>query len=215
METIIEQITKSHKFPTYYLKIHEFYEKEKRKREEFYEKITPNEKVEFINGEIVMQSPARNSHLEILNNLTNIFCNYVEIKKLGKVRIEKALICLKRNDFEPDLCFFKKEKSDFFEKNTLKFPAPDFVIEIISKSTEGIDRGIKFLDYAENQIPEYWLIDPDNETIEQYLLFENEYKLVVKKNDGKIKCNQIENLEFSVRAIFDIAENLKFLKSIL
>lgn len=32
------------------------------------------------------------------------------------------------------------------------------------------DRGIKFIDYALHGISEYWIIDPDKKTIEQYIV---------------------------------------------
>ena len=36
------------------------------------------------------------------------------------------MITLTRNDYEPDICFFKKEKSDDFVENQTLFPAPDY-----------------------------------------------------------------------------------------
>lgn len=52
----------------------------------------------------------------------------------------------------------------------MQFPAPDLVIEVLSKSTEKIDRGIKFDDYAAHAVQEYWIIDPRKQVIEQYIL---------------------------------------------
>ncbi|NJO00879.1 MAG: Uma2 family endonuclease [Bacteroidia bacterium] len=48
------------------------------------------------------------------------------------------------------------------------FPPPDFIIEILSESTEDRDRGIKMIDYALRQVQEYWLIDPEAKALEQY-----------------------------------------------
>jgi Uma2 family endonuclease len=50
------------------------------------------------------------------------------------------------------------------------FPAPDFVVEILSKGTARKDKGIKKEDYALHGVKEYWIIDPIKQTIEQYLL---------------------------------------------
>ncbi|WP_338877235.1 Uma2 family endonuclease [Spirosoma sp. SC4-14] len=44
------------------------------------------------------------------------------------------------------------------------------VVEVLSKSTEKVNRGIKFEDYAAHGIQEYWIIDPTKQLIEQYIL---------------------------------------------
>jgi len=212
---IAEKIIQSPKFPIYFQRFQEVYKSENKKRIEFYNKITPSDKAEFINGEIIMHSPATNKHLLVSRSLATLLTVYTQEFDLGEIYVEKALIALKRNDYEPDLCFFKKEKASKFNEETLLFPAPDLVVEIISKSTEKNDRGIKFIDYAFNGIPEYWIISPRNKTIEQYVLWEEKYVLATKTKEGIIKSNQIVGLELPVKAIFDKTENQNFLKQIL
>ncbi|MBN2663702.1 MAG: Uma2 family endonuclease [Bacteroidales bacterium] len=212
---ITDKIIKSHKFPIYFNKLKKIYEEEQKLRQEFYNKITPSDKAEFINGQIIMHSSAKNKHLLVSNFLSKILHFYVDDFDLGQVYVEKALISLQRNDYEPDLCFFKKEKSEKFTNETLLFPAPDLVVEILSKSTEKNDRGIKFVDYAFNRIPEYWIIDPDKETVEQYILWEKKYELFNKTTNGIIVCKQIDNLKLPARAVFDAKENQEFLKTII
>jgi len=106
---------------------------EKRRRHEFREWITENVKAEFINGQTVIHSPVKRRHWKVTDLLSRILSVYVSLKKLGAVGTEKVMIALTRNDYEPDLCFFSKEKSDLFEDEQVLFPAPDFVVEILSK----------------------------------------------------------------------------------
>ena len=70
------------------------------------------------------------------------------------------MISLTRNDYEPDICYFNKEKSQHFTDDQLLFPAPDLVVEVLSKSTEQTDRTIKFKDYENHNVLEYWIIHP-------------------------------------------------------
>ena len=134
---------------------------------------------------------------------------------LGSVKAEKALVKLSRNDFEPDICFFKKEKSDLFQKNTMFFPAPDFVVEIVSDSTERRDRGVKMADYALHGVSEYWIIDADKEIIEQYVLVGDQYDLHLKLNSGEISSKAVPGFTIPVKAIFDKTENLATLQKII
>ena len=69
------------------------------------------------------------------------------------------MISLTRNDYEPDLVFFSKEKANKFTEEQIIFPTPDFVVEILSKSTAKIDKTVKKEDYGLHGIQEYWIVD--------------------------------------------------------
>ena len=108
---------------------------EAQKRQEFYEWLTPEVKAEFINGEVIMHSPVKRRHLRAAKNLFTLLDAFAEIHELGEVDIEKALIALTRNDYEPDICFWGKEKAAAFDEDTMRHPAPDLVVEVIAKTT--------------------------------------------------------------------------------
>jgi Uma2 family endonuclease len=83
------------------------------------------------------------------------------------------------------------------------FPAPDFIVEILSDSTEKIDRGIKFVDYAAHGVLEYWMIDPAKKTVEKYLLQQGEYYLEVKlAAEGRLQSSMVEGFLVDVSALF-------------
>lgn len=54
--------------------------------------------------------------------------------------------------------------------------APDLVVEVLSPSTAKRDKTDKFTIYESNAIPEYWIADPYNETLEVYVLEDAEFK---------------------------------------
>lgn len=189
---------------------------ERKHRERFYNDITEQEKAEFINGEIVIHSPVRKAHNDITSFLLQLLNPFALKHKLGFVGYEKIMVSLSRNDYEPDLCFFKKEKADTFTAEQTLFPAPDLVVEVLSKSTERNDRGVKFQDYQAHGVTEYWLIDPEKSVVEQYRLDKDgHYELILKAGEGKLRCSVIEGFDISIRALFDEAENLKELTRLL
>ncbi|MFN4146475.1 MAG: Uma2 family endonuclease [Runella sp.] len=190
-------------------------EKEKANRLAFYNDITEQQKAEFINGEIIVHSPVMMRHNRASMLLARLMSVYVDTQQLGFVGIEKIMITLTRNDYEPDICFFKKEKAAQFQPHQTLFPAPDFVVEILSESTKERDRGVKFKDYEAHQIEEYWIIDPDLETIEQYHLINRHYELLLKAREGNIKSCVIEGFQIPIRAVFDEALNLQILKQLM
>ncbi len=187
--------------------------KERERRVKFYNDITEEEKVEFVNGEIIVHSPVKMSHNRATLLLAQLLNIYIVKNELGFVGIEKVMIKLTRNDYEPDICFFKKDKSIFFSEDLTLFPAPDLVIEILSISTEVRDRGIKFKDYQAHSIEEYWIVDPENQTLEQYHLEGDEYKLILKSGNGTVTSFAVKGFQIPIQAIFNEAENLKVLQN--
>ena len=188
---------------------------EAKKRRYFYDVITEQQKAEFINGEIVVHSPVKYQHNQASLRLAALLDAHTRRHALGSVGHEKLLIILTRNDYEPDICFFRTEKAASFTPDQSKFPAPDLIVEVLSESTEAIDRGIKFDDYATHGVTEYWIVDPVVETIEQYLLQEGVYQLAVKVKTGTIASAVVMGFEIPVRAVFDGAEQLAALQAIL
>ena len=189
-------------------------DKERERRLKFYNDITEQEKVEFINGEIITHSSAKKRHTNAAGLLYTLLSIYVRKNDLGFVGIEKVMISLTRNDYEPDVCFFRKEKAAKFSDDEMLYPAPDLVAEVLSPSTQGRDRGVKFKDYQAHGIAEYWIVDAENQTLEQYHLFGEEYQLILKSAVGDVKSFAVEGFQIPIRAIFDDAENLKAIQNL-
>ncbi len=190
-------------------------QEEQNKRRHFYEIIVEDKKMEFINGEIIFQSPAKLRHTIAIKLLLKLLDTFVIKHKLGFVGSEKMLISLTRNDYEPDICFFEKSKSVNFTPEQMQFPAPDFAVEVLSPSTEKYDRETKFQDYAAHGIREYWIIDAEHEIIEQYFLENEEYELLLKAKDGTIESVVLPDFKIQIRAIFDENLNLEELKRLI
>jgi Uma2 family endonuclease len=121
-------------------RLYQTLEDEEQRRHDFREWITPNMKVEFINGKIVVHQPVRRRHWKTTDLLSSILSIFVSIKKLGCVGTTRVMVALTRNDYEPDLVFYSKEKADTFTDDQLLFPAPDFIVEILSKGTASKDK---------------------------------------------------------------------------
>ncbi|MEQ8822291.1 MAG: Uma2 family endonuclease [Sumerlaeia bacterium] len=214
MNVHVAELEKDPQLPRYVEHFQRLLERERVKREEFYRWLTPSTKAEFINGEVVMHSPSRRMHIVVLKQIFRIFDAYVECHGLGTVDVEKSLISLTRNDYEPDLCFWRAEVAAGFAPEQLQFPPPDLIVEVLSPSSVERDRAIKFDDYARHGVSEYWIVDPDAQEIEQYLLQDEAYVLQAKTGDGTLKSRVLAGLVFPARAAFDAEENAAALRSV-
>src|SRR5213593_4723856 len=116
MRAWLDELIKSPKFPAYVDELQRVLAEERQRRERFYHEITEDTKAEFINGQVVMQSPATYEHTNAVKLFLKLLDTYVERHQLGFVGSEKMLITLPRNDYEPDICFFGKTKAAQFQR---------------------------------------------------------------------------------------------------
>ena len=170
MDAILEPLVASPALPRYIDTLACLLADERVRRERFYEEMTEQQKVEFINGGVFMHSPAKFRHTDAIGNLFLPLRFHVLKRSLGWVGVEKSLVCLTRNDYEPDVVFYGPEKAALLQPDQMKLPAPDFIAEVLSPSTESHDRGVKFADYAAHGVREYWIVDPVAQAVEQYAL---------------------------------------------
>lgn len=215
MEAIVEQVLRSPKARLYANEIEAALCREQAARQRFKSDLPEGQKAEFINGEVIVHSPAKLAHLRIVLRTAKLLSTFAELNRSGLVTTEKALIALTRNDYEPDVCFWRTAKSDAFEPKQMEFPAPDLAVEVVSESTEQRDRGLKFDDYAAHGVEEYWILSPEAQTAEQYVLRADRYELAQKSSDGHLQSIALKGLAIPVRALFDEGENLAALRRIV
>ena len=135
-ENVLEPLFEDSRLPELLGEANARWKNEQQLREEFYEKIQPGDKWEFINGKIIMHSPAKEKHTQARKKLSYLLQTFVSLNDLGEVHDETALAALTRNDYLPDIAYFSKEKTDHFKPDTWKYPAPNFVVEVLSDSTK-------------------------------------------------------------------------------
>jgi len=124
---------------------------------------------EWVNGEVVITSPASDRHQDVSDFLTSVLRPFVETGQLGIVRSAPFQMKLAHSSREPDLLFVTREHLERLKAAYLDGPA-DLVVEIISPDSAGRDRGEKFYEYEQAGIPEYWLVDPLRRQAEFYQL---------------------------------------------
>ncbi len=206
---LIEPLKHSHRLPEALMILQETLAEDRRKRDQFIEGLSPSDKAEFIDGKVIMHSPARNRHLMVTGWIYRLLSTFVDSRKLGTVNMEKCLCLFSRNAYEPDIVFFGRDKASEFTWDTKTFPIPDLIVEVLSDSTEKADRGVKFDDYSASGVGEYWIVDADRSFLEQYVLRDGEYALKVKSGTGPIASEVILGFATELEAFFEEEANLR------
>jgi Uma2 family endonuclease len=127
--------------------------------------LKPTARVELIDGVIVDMSPIGPAHNGIVDHLSQLL--HRAIVDSGIIRTQGSIILDKYNEPEPDIAILKP-KSDFYIK---ALPTPEDILLIIEVADVSLkeDRDHKIPLYAKHHIPEVWLIDITNKSIEIYL----------------------------------------------
>ncbi len=215
MTTLMEQLLEEPTLPETVAALSERLDDERELRERFRDEVQPDQKAEFINGQVVVSSASLNRELGCTGRLRNLLDTFVTKNNLGHVVSEKALCGFPRNDYEPDVAFFGPAKTATINLDTGLFPIPDFICEVLSDSTEKRDRGIKFRDYAAHGVAEYWIIDPRSEVLEQFVISPSGYDLRLKSGTGEVVSHAVTGFRIPIRSLFDVAENLRTLQILL
>jgi Uma2 family endonuclease len=129
---------------------------------------------EWVDGEVVMYSPASGRHQALAGFLEKVMGTYVDQR--GAAMLLSAPFQVKlEHGREPDLLFVAGEHLDRLKDTCLDGPA-DLVVEIVSPESIGRDRGDKFYEYEQAGIPEYWLLDSERRWAEFYQLAAGRYR---------------------------------------
>lgn len=121
--------------------------------------------VEFVDGRLLVHSPANLPHQEIFDFVYRLLGNHVERADLGKVLAGPFAMDLgAERKFEPDVMFLSHRTRANLGKDRLVGPA-DLCIEIASRGTRAYDRGEKRDCYRVGAVREYWMIDGFDRTV--------------------------------------------------
>ena len=75
---------------------------------------------------------------------------------------------------QPDVLFIRTDRLSIVTENNVQ-GVPDLVVEVLSSSTRDRDLTAKAHVYAQFSVGEYWIVDPDDETLTVYRLTDAGY----------------------------------------
>ncbi len=132
---------------------------------DFYRLAGEDSDWEFLDGRIVMHSPASNRHEDLFRFLLTLLSVYLGEKGGAVVRGSRYPMRLDESwSPEPDLMVIRDSRQHLMGQNRLE-GAADFVIEIASESDPRFDLREKLPRYREAGIDEIWLIDPRAQSV--------------------------------------------------
>jgi Uma2 family endonuclease len=126
------------------------------------------ERHEFHRGEAYLMVGARRSHGRVVSNLNGLFFNALRGNRCQVFAESMKVLVADDTVLYPDL-FVTCDRADLATEQL--FRAPTLVLEVLSPSTAGYDRGEKFALYRRlPALREYLLVDPLTRRVEGFRL---------------------------------------------
>ncbi|MGI8540679.1 MAG: Uma2 family endonuclease [Rubrobacteraceae bacterium] len=158
-----------------------------------------DDRVELIEGEIVEMAAIGSRHFTCVNKL-----NHLLVRSVGDgeaiVSVQNPVRLDERNEPQPDLSLIRAR--DY--RQSLLGPEDVLLLIEVSDTTLAYDRNVKLPLYAKAGIPEVWIANLANETIEHHTKPSGDgYHLVRHSGKGDtIKPEAFPGLELPVNTVF-------------
>lgn len=136
---------------------------------EDYYNLPEDKRFELIDGVIYDMTAPSSMHQLIAGFFYNQFFNHITAHKGGCLPmispLDVQLDCDEKTMVQPDVIIVC-DRSKII--NRCVYGAPDFALEVLSKSTRRKDMIIKLSKYMNAGVLEYWMIDPEKQSIMIY-----------------------------------------------
>ena len=158
---------------------------------------------ELIDGELFVTPAPTPKHQEIVGALFLRLSAYVQQSSFGRVYIAPVDVLLDQYTvIQPDVLFIRRERLGIIKEGAIE-AAPDLVVEVLSPSSFYKDLRRKMAAYAQFGVHEYWIVDPETETIELYQRAGEVLQLARKFSSNEtLQSPLLEGFQLPVSSIF-------------
>ena len=123
---------------------------------------------EVFDGDLVMTPAPIPKHQQIVLRIAKAVDDFVEANKLGRVYVAPVDVVFdKFTILQPDVLFIRESRLHIVGEEAIE-GAPDLAVVALSGSTLRKDRVRKLASYSDFGVPEYWIVDPIQQSIELY-----------------------------------------------
>jgi Uma2 family endonuclease len=130
-----------------------------------YQLLPEDIRYEILDGDLCMVSSSNTKHQRVSKKLLVALARQVEERNLGEIFVAPYDVILSDDNIvQPDILFIAGGRVGLVGELNLQ-GVPDLVIEILSAGSRKKDLETKKKIYARFGVGEYWVVDPDAETI--------------------------------------------------
>jgi Uma2 family endonuclease len=158
---------------------------------------------EVIEGDLSTTPAPSPKHQDIVLSLSSALRAFVKQHSLGKVYVSPIDVALSLIDIvQPDILFVAKDRMHVVAKRNI-VGIPNLIVEILSPTSRERDCVEKLALYERYALPEYWIVDPENETVQTFLYRGSQLEgMDTLKVGNELHSRQIAGFRIEVAEIF-------------
>ena len=162
---------------------------------------------ELIDGEHFVTLTPNRKHQSVSANVLGLIWSHLQRHPVGRVFAAPFDVILSTFDVvEPDLLYLSQQRLSEIETSPWVKGAPNLVVEIGSPSTRKRDATLKRDLYERFGVEEYWIVDPEVDTIDVYRRIEGRYERafhLTLERDDVLTTPLLAGLELPLAKIFE------------
>ena len=157
---------------------------------------------ELWDGELIMSPSPTPLHQEVADRFHDFLKAWVRHERAGKTWCAPIdMVLSTRRSTQPDVLFISTARLNIVQDRIRG--AADLVAEVVSPDSRRRDRLDKRDLYEQYGVKEYWIIDPEAQTVEALFLEAGQYRLVGRWRPGEqARSRLLKGFTFSVNRLF-------------
>ncbi len=158
---------------------------------------------QILDGDLHMTPAPSPRHQKLSHRLEFLLTLALEQTGRGVVYDAPVDVILGEHDIvQPDILFIAAEREHIVGEHAIEGP-PDLVIEILSPSTRRMDILAKSRRYAATGVAHYWIVDPDIDRLDRYVLEGDSYEQVGSESAPTVvEVAEFGGLSIDLAALF-------------
>lgn len=126
--------------------------------------LTEDDRVELLDGRLIAMSPIGSDHLHCVNRLVDLFAErlYALDPRPARLSVQNPIRLSDTSEPEPDVVLLRPDAP----QDRTPTPFDTLLVVEVATTSEDYDRTVKTPRYATAGVPEYWLVDLEQEVVD-------------------------------------------------
>lgn len=162
--------------------------------------LKEDSRVELIEGELIQMAPIGGPHLWTVNTLTRLLI--VSLGDLGELSVQNPVLLPPYSEPQPDFVIVRPGTAS----RERRVPSPEDVMLVVevADTTLRYDRGTKLRLYARFGIPEFWIVNVQEECVEVHAFPDGDTyatRRIARKGE-RLSPGALPSVSLDVSAVF-------------
>jgi Uma2 family endonuclease len=157
---------------------------------------------ELFGGDLSVTPAPTPYHQRIVRRLASVLGAHADEHGVGEVLTAPIDVVLSPTDVvQPDIVVIRTDRLAIVGAEAIQ-GVPDLIIEVLSPATAARDRGRKKDTYERFGVADYWILDPENRTLEMYHLEGRAYRMAARVDQDTLHATLFPGLAVDLNSLW-------------